>query len=263
MLYGCEVFDICERDISSAQSKLAKRALCTYDTASLTSSLNFLGWSQHNVIQDRRCVLFCSRLILSKYGILSNLAINALADCNQTELPWRRKARLALLRIGLSIDQALTLDSNPIVLHANKHLPSLAPHPALLAAPATARSTFMFTLDSFNPADRRHQLCPMCNAGPDNAAHIGSCSNEDCQRLIATYFKRSKEACPHVEIPFLLRYFSVLHPKPIHIPYGPWSLVSTMLSGDSEYLVVARDVDEMCVRIHISKALGSLIGQKQ
>ena len=35
-----------------------------------------------------------------------------------------------------------------------------------------------------------------------------------------------------------------------------------MLSGDSEYLVVARDVDEMCVRIHISKALGSLIGQK-
>ena len=170
-------------------------------------------------------MLFCSRLILSKYGILSNLAINALADCNQTELPWRRKARLALLRIGLSTDQALTLDSNPIVLLANKHLPSLAPHPALLAAPATARSTFMFTLDSFNPADRRHQLCPMCNAGPDNAAHIRSCSNEDCQRLIDTYFKRSKEACPYVEdsvlASLLFRPSSQTNPHPL------WPMVSS------------------------------------
>ena len=64
------------------------------------------------------------------------------------------------------------------------HFRKRSPHRSLIAAPQTARATFMFTVESFNARGHFDELCQMCNCGKDCAEHIPECTNTECRNII-------------------------------------------------------------------------------
>ena len=65
LLYGCEVFPIQPNILATDQGKLAKTALCTYDTQSNTKALNCIGWKSAKQQQNERTLKFFFRIITS------------------------------------------------------------------------------------------------------------------------------------------------------------------------------------------------------
>ena len=178
MLYACEVFDIEPRALKQVQAKLAKKVLGVYDTTSTTACLRFIGWHAALDTQHMRCASFLARLLVSPYPELSSLARDVL--CDAKPLPWAEKAGRALKHLELSLDSVLDAgDETCSVVTAAikaKH-PKSRGHPAFTASPHTARATFMFSLDDFNPIDCPGQLCVFCGEGPDCAKHLLECKD--------------------------------------------------------------------------------------
>ena len=59
-----------------------------------------------------------------------------------------------------------------------------SPHQSLIAAPQTARATFIFTVESFNARDHFDEVCPMCDREKDCAEHIPECTDIECRNII-------------------------------------------------------------------------------
>ena len=153
LLYGSEVFPIQPKILETYHAKLAKTALCTYGTQSNTKALNFMGWKSAKQQQNERTLKFFFRLIISDYHEICDIALSAFND--QNPLKWVKTIHKLLNEVGMNNNTQLTQNNAQFFAQCGfekckHHFRNRSPHQSLIAAPQTARATFMFTVESFN-----------------------------------------------------------------------------------------------------------------